>query len=65
MKVFFLHLYDLYLDVNDDKDRLSESKEGPEPGDDVADDVADHAKVRTVSALGVVKHPENCDCFEC
>ena len=48
---------------NDDKDRLSESKEGPEPGDDVADDVADHAKVRTVSALGVVEHPENC--FEC
>ena len=54
-----------YLNINDDIDRLCEGKEGSEPGDDVADDVADHAKVRTVSALGVVEHPENRDCFEC
>ena len=52
---------DSHLNINDDKDRLCESKEGSEPGDDVADDVADHSKVGTVRALRVIERPNNYD----
>ena len=45
------------LNINDDKDGLCEGKEGSEPGDDVADDVADHPKVRAVRALRVIEQP--------
>ena len=47
-----------YLNINDDIDRLCEGKEGSEPGDDVADDVADHPKVCAVRALRVIEQPE-------